>query len=418
MRNALPAAILAATSVGMICLGLLIPLAVAPFGILMGVLVLVPVLRERQYLGLAFVPMLTMAALIVWALVSAAWALDAKAAIVLSLKTLGSCLAGAALICAAMNAPPTAERRVFLWLMGGLAIALVILTMEALTHNGVSDFYFHLRYPGQAMAGLKSKLNRGATIVCMMIWPAAALLWRRVGAIWTVIVLALASVALMLGDSMSTRMALLGGAGAAGLMWIMPRMGARIMMVVVAAIILLAPVAANYIPSPHETIQTWRFLPTSAHHRLTIWGFTGKRIAEHPIRGWGMEASRDIPGGEDEIRVNRYGPHGDVIFTMTEQMLPLHPHNAMLQWWLELGMPGALGMTVVLTSILAAIARQPAPAFVRATLAATFTTGFIISAISYGFWQSWWQGAIWMTAALGAFVVRANPQPKTPTAKS
>ena len=88
-------------------------------------------------------------------------------------------------------------------------------------------------------------------------------------------------------------------------------------------------------------------LPTSALHRMLIWDFTAERIAERPLLGWGMEASRTVPGGRgqpeaaalDRMRVTDPGqrrwfaePH--------VQILPLHPHNGALQLWLELGAVG------------------------------------------------------------------------------
>ena len=42
----------------------------------------------------------------------------------------------------------------------------------------------------------------------------------------------------------------------------------------------------------------------SAGHRLEIWHFAGQRIAERPLLGWGLDASRAIPGGNALIRRN------------------------------------------------------------------------------------------------------------------
>ena len=67
----------------------------------------------------------------------------------------------------------------------------------------------------------------------------------------------------------------------------------------------------------------------SAGHRLLIWSFVGTRISERPALGWGLDSSRAIPGGKYEIRPG-------------QARLPLHPHNAALQIWLELGGIGAL----------------------------------------------------------------------------
>ena len=85
----------------------------------------------------------------------------------------------------------------------------------------------------------------------------------------------------------------------------------------------------------------------SAGHRLLIWSFVGERIAERPLLGWGLDASRAIPGGKEEIRPG-----------LTR--LPLHPHNAALQVWLELGMPGAL-LAALLSAGCGCASRRDAP---------------------------------------------------------
>src|SRR5207302_8324015 len=73
----------------------------------------------------------------------------------------------------------------------------------------------------------------------------------------------------------------------------------------------------------------------SAGHRLLIWSFTGEHIAERPLLGWGLDSSRAIPGGNSEIRPG-------------QNWLSLHPHDAALQVWLELGMPGAVLVALLL----------------------------------------------------------------------
>ena len=90
----------------------------------------------------------------------------------------------------------------------------------------------------------------------------------------------------------------------------------------------------------------------SAGHRLLIWSFAGDRIAERPLIGWGLDASRAIPGGDDPIRPG-------------ESWMPLHPHNAALQLWLELGVPGAVLFALLAALALARLAARSMAAPVR-----------------------------------------------------
>ena len=87
---------------------------------------------------------------------------------------------------------------------------------------------------------------------------------------------------------------------------------------------------------------------TSVGHRLLIWDFAGKRIAERPLLGWGLDASRAIPGGKELIRPD-------------QKRLPLHPHDAALQVWLELGLPGAVLFALLLGWLWLRLATAPWP---------------------------------------------------------
>ena len=119
----------------------------------------------------------------------------------------------------------------------------------------------------------------------------------------------------------------------------------------------------------------------SAGHRLLIWSFVGDRIAEHPLRGWGLDSSRSIPGGSDPIRPD-------------ETWLPLHPHNAPLQVWLELGVPGAVLFALLGGWLWLAVGRADWPRLYAAAAGGSLATAFVASVATYGIWQEWWQGTL------------------------
>ena len=87
-------------------------------------------------------------------------------------------------------------------------------------------------------------------------------------------------------------------------------------------------------------------LPNSTTHRLLIWQFVTQRIFEKPFLGWGVNTARQIPGGGEKYTLKVDTPNNKKIVLFRESFLPLHPHNASLQIWLELGAVGAIIIAV------------------------------------------------------------------------
>nr|WP_314072168.1 O-antigen ligase family protein [uncultured Roseococcus sp.] len=130
-------------------------------------------------------------------------------------------------------------------------------------------------------------------------------------------------------------------------------------------------------------------LPESAAHRLLIWDFVAQRIQEAPFLGWGMDASRAIPGGTgnpDAATLAAFGLTAKREWFAGAQLLPLHPHNLALQVWLELGAIGALLMAGLL-AMLALASRGGAAC-------GAYAAGLVIAMLSYGAWQYWWVAAL------------------------
>jgi O-antigen ligase len=137
----------------------------------------------------------------------------------------------------------------------------------------------------------------------------------------------------------------------------------------------------------------------SGIHRLLIWRFGADRIAERPLLGWGMDASRAIPGGKTKFN--------DLLPTLhypgDAEAMPLHPHDAALQWQLELGIPGLLlGLTLVVWVIYRIGWRRDRPIGERAAALALAAAALVVGLLSFGIWQAWWLSTLWLTASLFA----------------
>jgi len=110
--------------------------------------------------------------------------------------------------------------------------------------------------------------------------------------------------------------------------------------------------------------------------RMGYWRHAVDWIGDHPLRGWGLDASREFAPG-----------------------IVLHPHNGALQVWLELGLIGAVAAAVFWGVLLASLSRPERDAG-RAAAAATAGAYLVFSAVSFGVWQEWWLalGAVAATA--------------------
>jgi O-antigen ligase len=177
-----------------------------------------------------------------------------------------------------------------------------------------------------------------------------------------------------------------------------------------AAILVAGVLAAPWLPRTvlqPDRMSELSAVPTQDMPRLYIWAFAAERIAERPLLGWGMNASREVPGGKGEIVDNiRSRTYGEV--------MPLHPHNAALQAWLEMGLVGAL-LAAALGVRIVLMTTQPALEPRRAAAATGLVvTALVQFALSYGAWQSWWLASIFLAVAFLVIAARggeAGPDP-------
>jgi O-antigen ligase len=116
---------------------------------------------------------------------------------------------------------------------------------------------------------------------------------------------------------------------------------------------------------------------TYAGARLEIWDFVANHIMQHPLLGFGADATKFILN--DTARINFTADH------------ILHPHNFVLQLWLELGVLGPLFALAFLGMLIKAIYEME-PEAQRPMIATLFAT-IAAAAASYGLWQGWWIGA-------------------------
>ena len=135
--------------------------------------------------------------------------------------------------------------------------------------------------------------------------------------------------------------------------------------------------------------ETKAAISDSWEHRVEMWAYVGRLIAENPVLGYGFDAVRTF----DET----YTGMG-----YEQTKVSLHPHNTGLHIWSETGAVGA-GLACLVLFFL----RQSLQNYISASKSrAIMVVGFLGAALAictftYGVWQEWWWGVLIL---IGGFI--------------
>lgn len=374
-----PATVILAACAGLApLLALLFPLGLtALLVVLAGALVLAGP-RKPLWHSIPFRLALVFAAGIVWCLASALWAISPVNALHKSVQLAIMLCAGLIVIAAARIQLPATRQTIGLALAIGVTLALAVLLIERATNAPIADLL--AGYPTDRSLLIK-RYNRGATVIAVLLWPAAYALWNRFGWIAAAGLVIAGAGTLMLADSRAAMVGALLGVGFLTLaLWSRRLSLATFALAAVLAVVLpsvLPAVILNRADVVGIREQASQLHLLSGFHRMRIWEFTAERIAERPLLGWGLDSARDLPGGTRET-------------DSSGTFLPLHPHNLFLQLHVELGIPGVVLALILVAWIGVRGAQQPPTERSTGFMLAAAAAALVIASLSYGAWQSWW----------------------------
>jgi O-antigen ligase len=336
--------------------------------------------------------------LFLWMLLSALWSLDASASISVALRLAGVALGGAILAGQFSDLPVSGLRRPVLALATGLTAAAAVVAVD-LSLGGLLARALH----PWAGADYEPALlyARAATLHSVFVLPLLVVLLRlkapRLALLHSVVTV----LALLETVSLSAKLALAVAAVTLGIVYLVPVMrwaGLGVLALAAASLPFVFPVQIG----PAASCWMISHKP-SALHRILIWNFVAEHIHERPLMGWGLDAARRLPGGKDPVVLKRCAPDGDTgTMVLGNEILPLHPHNGILQVWLELGGIGALlGFGPFLLGTVRVFTRQEWQSrSTQAMLAAGFAAALSVSLISFGIWQEWFLAGLCFAVGL------------------
>jgi O-antigen ligase len=330
---------------------------------------------------------LLVVALVIWTGLSTLWSsVDRPEQ---ALKIAGALLTGLALI----TAVGRSEEPDGALIRASLIAALIMICVLAGVEAGFGMPINRLDEPATDPGILERNPGKGVSILVALLWPALGMLagvgrWRLAlaGA------LALATGLLALQFHMAANAAgFLAGAAGFALGWLAPRQGPLLVSGIVAGWVLLAP----WVTPLLLRLPGMETLPLSWRMRGDIWRFASERIAERPLVGWGLDGSRLF--GDTILQIDG----------LDFRAIPLHPHSASIQVWLELGAGGALLAAAAILAAGRAGARLAANHRARAAaLTGAIAAIGLIWNVSFGAWQEWWMATAILALALTSAVRR------------
>jgi len=252
---------------------------------------------------------------------------------------------------------------------------------------------------------LYERIAVGLVLLVGVTWPVCQRLWVRSRGLAVLFLAAVVACVLVLPMAAAVLALLVGGTSLLlALRW--PRMVLAVALVFLLGYLAAAPTLSRHWLTIADARESGLALPSGWEHRLGIWNYVAVEVGAVGLLGAGYDSSR-VVGRRDDVIVEITGPDGS-----HPEALPLHPHNAVLQVWLELGLPGVAALGLIILGLFALLLRAPPPAARRAALIATAATLAVPLLISFGVWQSWWLSALMLCA--GAAVILLGPSPGAP----
>ncbi|MBT3766566.1 MAG: O-antigen ligase family protein [Rhodospirillaceae bacterium] len=411
MKNIHKGHILGFAAFFIIPLAIFMPKSLAPLFVVTSLLILgFHVSKQRVFPKLPPKQLVLFLVASIWALTSSIWSIAPDETLSLILPLSATFFAGLVISSVASNFSATETETFSKFLVVGFFIGIIILTIEIITPLLLTQ-YLHSVILGKGFDttirargfGAENFYKNGVTIAALLFWPCLAILWNRFGRFAALALTLVLTFIFFISGSLSAFVALVTGVVAALGFLVFKGKAINIYIIAVVLATFAAPLIPQALPDTRELSKIAPRFPDSVFPRIVIWKYAASIIAEDPISGKGLDTARVVSRNTKVIKF--FGQNGGGRVTPG---IPLHPHNTILQIWVELGLVGAIIFGLIMITILRQVGRLKCDVSISTSVIGMFFTTFFVANVSYGIWQSWWQSAIWLNVAFIVLLAKAN----------
>lgn len=329
-------------------------------------------------------------------LCSALWSIKPEATFERALKVGGLLISSFALVAVAQKCPPVIWRKYKLlfpftaFLVGGITCFDIFSGMPI--YNSINH---------KSLEELRPDfLNKNASVFVMSLPVALYLAWKSRSIIFFIIVLMLGIATFLLTYSQACQLSILVMALAAfGCLSFLEKITIRTAFISLSFLLLMlpwiAPTLFDLLAVKIDAVQTGVMADASAALRLENWDFLSRRILENPLSGFGMDTTRYMIFDTEQLYF-----HNNSI---------MHPHNIVLQMWIEFGIFGIL-WTLAFFAYFYAFLMKLKPQSRRLAFL-TFCGIMVFMLVSWSIWASWLMAFSFYLATLCVLAAKTSNVP-------
>ena len=284
------------------------------------------------------------------------------------------------------------------YLIYGILVAMLLFWIEYLT-NGVITTKFKEIFQVGSTQFVLYMLDRGCSLFAVTAWLVIWILINNKKPYQAAAFYVATFILLMLSDSLAGFISFISASFVCFMINFFGRSMLGVFRKLFISSAILFPLAMQFL-NAYAVSERYDFLPWSAKHRLFIWEFVLSKITANPIFGYGFGYSRSSQVIKSDI----------IMYQGVElPLIPLHPHNNILQILLETGIVGYSLFLCALYFTLKHVSDKKIPDqnnWCCSIVYAAFTNYFIIGMISFSIWQLWWVcTGIWIAILINSLVI-------------
>ncbi len=284
-------------------------------------------------------------------------------------------------------------------LISGFFLAGIAITIDFLAKYALTLAIVPLETgedPIRRAGDILQNLGHGVTVLALLMSPIAIWFWARGKRLLAVASIVLVFVCGYVSGLSSAVLASIIGLVFVGIAIARPYFAVWLSFIFAVCTLLFAPVLAFTASKMGPEMKA--SLPFSWEERVETWGYMFHKVLEHPFIGHGFDAVRTF---SDKHTIRGFEGRA---------LVSLHPHNAGLHLWAELGLVGvgiACAALFFGAKHLTGEGRLSKPQLIA-------VSGFVAAAtimanVSYGVWQDWWWAAIIFCSAQIVFIRNSQP---------